>query len=476
MGETKNKKKTLSLGDRGTLSLGGNSTAIDESSTAQVRQNLTQGRSKTVAVVEVRRRRTTAPETTPDTTTTETKNQQEDTDIHQLTDEERQARMQALLDAEEADKSRQQDTKEISDDKTPEQTAEAEEKPINKEADLRRKELEELQKIEEEQLRTKEEERQRHTSPGKHGKKSVQDQDEAEEESYRKKMKRQHTNRNTSRTQQRRRSSGKLTVTQVLNQDFDSDRGQSASAQRRAREKARMSAKSRQSMPDKIVREVIVPETISVQELANRMAEQGRDIVKALMNMGVMATINQSIDVDTAELLIEEFGHTIKRVTDSDIEYGIEGIEDNPKDLKPRPPVVTIMGHVDHGKTSLLDILRETDVVAGEAGGITQHIGAYRVTASDGSKITFLDTPGHAAFTEMRSRGANITDIVILVVAANDSIMPQTIEAISHAKAAEVPLIVAINKIDLPDANPQKVKNDLLQYEVIIEELSGDTL
>ncbi len=207
------------------------------------------------------------------------------------------------------------------------------------------------------------------------------------------------------------------------------------------------------------------------------MAEKSGDVVKALMKMGMMATINQTIDADTAELLIEEFGHTIKRVTEADIEIGLEGEVDSEADLIARPPIVTIMGHVDHGKTSLLDALRQTNVVSGEAGGITQHIGAYQVeVGKDKDKVTFIDTPGHAAFTQMRARGANITDIVILVVAANDSVMPQTIEAISHAKAAEVPLIVAINKIDLPDANPQKVKNDLLQHEVIGEDMGGDTM
>jgi translation initiation factor IF-2 len=271
-----------------------------------------------------------------------------------------------------------------------------------------------------------------------------------------------------------RRRGGKITVTQVLNNEYDRDRGMSLAAQKRAREKARIAAQGPKQAADKVYREVIIPETITVQELANRMTERGADVIKTLMKLGVMATINQVIDADTAELVVDEFGHNIKRVTESDVETGIEGIVDDPKDLQSRPPVVTIMGHVDHGKTSLLDALRETNVVSGEAGGITQHIGAYQIKVPTGEKVTFLDTPGHAAFTAMRARGAHVTDIVVLVVSAADSIMPQTIEAINHAKAAGVPMIVAINKIDLPDANPMKVKQDLLQHEVIVEEMSGD--
>ncbi|WP_295491727.1 translation initiation factor IF-2 [Sphingorhabdus sp. EL138] len=271
-----------------------------------------------------------------------------------------------------------------------------------------------------------------------------------------------------------RRQSGKLTVTRALEGD-DGARARSLAALKRAREKEKRlhGGGSRQAQV-KQTRDVVVPETITVQELANRMAEKGSDLVKALFKMGMPITINETIDQDTAELLVEEFGHNITRVSDADVDIFHDDDVDGAETMKPRPPVVTVMGHVDHGKTSLLDALRGANVVSGEAGGITQHIGAYQVKAKDGSVITFLDTPGHEAFTQMRQRGASVTDIVILVVAADDGLMPQTIEAIKHAKAANVPMIVAINKIDKEGANPQKVRERLLEHEVVVEAMGGD--
>lgn len=271
-----------------------------------------------------------------------------------------------------------------------------------------------------------------------------------------------------------RRQSGKLTVTRALDDD-EGARARSLAALKRAREKEkRLHGGGNRTAQPKQSRDVVVPETITVQELANRMAEKGSDLVKALFKMGMPVTINETIDQDTAELLVEEFGHNITRVSDADVDIVHDEDVDAPETLKPRPPVVTVMGHVDHGKTSLLDALRGANVVSGEAGGITQHIGAYQVKAKDGSVITFLDTPGHEAFTQMRRRGASVTDIVILVVAADDGLMPQTIEAIKHSKEAGVPMIVAINKVDKEGANPQKVRERLLEHEVIVEQMGGD--
>jgi translation initiation factor IF-2 len=268
------------------------------------------------------------------------------------------------------------------------------------------------------------------------------------------------------------RRSGKLTLNQALS-GGEGGRQKSLAAMKRKQERARQKAMGGAQDREKVVRTVQLPEAIMVSELANRMSERVADVVKSLMQNGIMATQNQTIDADTAELIIEEFGHKVQRVSDSDVEDVIQTEEDMPEDLVARPPVITVMGHVDHGKTSLLDAIRNAKVVAGEAGGITQHIGAYQVE-QNGQRLTFLDTPGHAAFTSMRARGAQVTDIVVLVVAADDAVMPQTIEAINHAKAAGVPMIVAINKIDLPAANPNKVRTDLLQHEVVVEKMSGE--
>ncbi|WP_370161244.1 translation initiation factor IF-2 [Limimaricola soesokkakensis] len=268
------------------------------------------------------------------------------------------------------------------------------------------------------------------------------------------------------------RRSGKLTLNQALS--GEGGRQRSMAQMKRKQERARQKAMGGHVEREKVVRDVQLPEVITVGELANRMAERVADVVKSLMNNGIMATQNQSIDADTAELIIEDFGHRVVRVSDADVEQVIEQVKDKPEDLQDRAPIITVMGHVDHGKTSLLDAIRKTKVVSGEAGGITQHIGAYQGDAANGTRLTFLDTPGHAAFTSMRARGAQVTDIVVLVVAADDAVMPQTIEALNHAKAAKVPMIVAINKIDKYDANPDKVRTDLLQHEVIVEKMSGD--
>jgi len=267
------------------------------------------------------------------------------------------------------------------------------------------------------------------------------------------------------------RRAGKLTLNDALS--GEGGRTRSLAAMKRKQEKARQKAMGF-GKPEKQFRDVQLPESITVSELANRMAERAADVVKSLMKMGMMVTMNQAIDADTAELVIEEFGHKAVRVSDADVEQAIETVKDSDAELITRPPIVTIMGHVDHGKTSLLDAIRKANVVSGEAGGITQHIGAYQVKTEKGQVLTFLDTPGHAAFTSMRSRGAQVTDIVVLVVAADDAVMPQTIEAIAHAKAAKVPMIVAINKVDKYGADPMKVRTDLLQHEIVVEQMSGE--
>ncbi|MGE0767317.1 MAG: translation initiation factor IF-2 [Hyphomicrobiaceae bacterium] len=269
-----------------------------------------------------------------------------------------------------------------------------------------------------------------------------------------------------------RRERGRLTVDKLLN---DEQRERSLASLRRKRERDARRASGVQQSREKIMREVIVPEAITIQELANRMSEKSVDVIRLLMKQGAMHQINDVVDADTAELIVTEFGHTAKRVSEADVEEGFIRTNESGENLQPRAPVVTIMGHVDHGKTSLLDAIREASVASGEAGGITQHIGAYQVTKG-GQEITFIDTPGHEAFTAMRARGAKVTDIVVLVVAADDGVMPQTVEAINHAKAAGVPIIVAINKMDKPDADPTRVRTDLLQHEIVVESMGGETI
>ncbi|RZO37572.1 MAG: translation initiation factor IF-2 [Rhodospirillaceae bacterium] len=492
--ETDGKKKKLTLSRPGKLEL---NKTVDA---GQVRQSFSHGRTKSVAV-EVRRKRTFKQ--ADDGAMTEVRDMpalQEEaprepvapvepvakeaaSPARTLTEQERAARMRALEGA------RQAET-EMAENRAEREAMEAkrrdEEKRQREIEDERRKEEEARRRTEEEERRKLEEEASRRaaeqaarleaadSATGETAKPKGKAKSElrAEDNEDAKRSGRADARKPAPRRGGDRRRSGKLTISQALN---DEERQRSLASVRRQREREkRASSGPKESV--KVFRDVTIPESITVQELANRMTERAGDVIKALMNNGIMATITETIDAETAELLVTEFGHTPKRVSESDVEIGLKGDDDDDENLQPRSPVVTIMGHVDHGKTSLLDALRSTDVAAGEAGGITQHIGAYQVEIESGDKITFLDTPGHEAFTAMRSRGANATDIVVLVVAADDGIMPQTVEAIDHAKAAEVPIIVAINKIDRPEANPDRVRSELLSHDLVVESMGGDVL
>tara|TARA_B100000676_G_C18076123_1_gene847750 strand:- start:39 stop:2663 length:2625 start_codon:yes stop_codon:yes gene_type:complete len=501
-------KKPLTLKRSGKLEL---KQPVD---TGQVRQSFSHGRTRQVAVEVKRKRGSKRISGTLDKANSPSKENLQETIVKHrldksdkdnknqttgdkksrfvlrtLTDDEKAARARAVEDAVKAEKKARVNAEKIAEEEA--EAAEVREKEqllaerrSKEEIDRKKIEEEERKKAEEAaEVRLKEEAPARVKAKTKSIAEDIDDYDKntskRDDGRGSKKGKQQEPKRISSgkknRVQSRRRS-GRLTVTEALEDGDRTERGRSLAALKRQRERERREAETTLEPSKPIIREVTVPESITVQELSSRMAVRGAEVVKTLFNMGMPATVTQSVDADTAELIVTEFGHKIKRVSAADVEIGLKGNDDDPTKLLVRPPVVTVMGHVDHGKTSLLDALRSTDIVGGEAGGITQHIGAYQVTLESGDKITFIDTPGHAAFTQMRARGAKVTDIVILVVAADDGIMPQTVEAINHARAANVPIVVAINKIDSPNANADKVRNDMLQHELVTEELGGDIL
>jgi translation initiation factor IF-2 len=450
----------------------------------RVRQNFSHGRSKTVAV-EIKRKRTPGsaegakldtrepqPVTHKPAVSKPEPRREEPTAsvrpgmvLRTLTDDEKEARERALADA----RLREAEERKHAEEEARHRSRTEETERRDREAADTRKAEEEARRRTEAEAKRRAEETARKLEP----RPQVEAESEDEEVKSRTKVKREVKLAPTRTKSDLERRRGKLTIANALNDAEEKNR--SLAAFRRRTERQKKQAQGFQMPTEKRSREITIPEFITIQELANRMAERAVDVIKLMMKQGDMHTINDIIDADTAQLITEEMGHSVKRVSESDVEEGLLGAEDKDENLVPRAPVVTIMGHVDHGKTSLLDALRKTDVVAGEAGGITQHIGAYQVE-TPGGRITFIDTPGHEAFTSMRARGAKVTDIVVLVVAADDGVMPQTVEAINHARSAAVPIIVAINKIDKPQANPTRVRTDLLSHEIVVESMGGDTL
>jgi len=441
-----------------------------------VRQSFSHGRSKSVLVEKKKRRaigaggaaqaveEPAAPKPAPRTAETVQKPVQDDTParqarvvLPQLSEEEKDARMRALADSRQRDAAEREKAKETAALNVVTEDQRAQER---KDAEERKRKEDERHQAEAKARKVGEETARKHLPK------------EEAEEAPRTADARHKKSVTAPRRGEERRVRGRLTIINALDEE-QRQRSLASLKRRQERQKKQITGPQAQA---KIQREVVIPEVITIQELANRMAERGVDVIKYLMKDGAMHKITDVIDSDTAQLVAEEFGHMVRRVSEADVEEGFLGAEDHAEDLQPRAPIVTIMGHVDHGKTSLLDAIRTTNVVAQEAGGITQHIGAYQVVTPLGHKITFIDTPGHEAFTAMRQRGAQVTDIVVLVVAADDGVKPQTVEAINHAKAAGVPMIVAINKIDKQGADPQRVRTELLSHEIVVESLGGDTL